>query len=111
MVTDQQISLEDLDSYKYTTVANLPRACQTLYQNVAGTNIKVEPPNFPQLAEAIERSIRGPNTVCWQMLKDKKALEPWLPDDELYLRITVGSNLVRDIPLRVCILLATQCLT
>lgn len=77
-------------------MANLPRACQTLYQNVAGANITVEPHDFPQLPEAIEQSLRGTNTVCSNMLKEKKKLEPWITDDELYLRVTVGSNMVRD---------------
>ncbi|KAM3450001.1 hypothetical protein MY3296_006462 [Beauveria thailandica] len=96
VVTDQQISLEALESYSHTTIANLPATCQTLYHNVAGPNITVESPTFPQLPEAIEQSLKDPNKVCGKMLAEKKKLEPWITDKELYLRITVGDNLANS---------------
>ncbi|KAM3553511.1 hypothetical protein ARSEF4850_006890 [Beauveria asiatica] len=96
VVTDQQISLEALESYSHTTIANLPATCQTLYHNVAGPNITVESPTFPQLPEAIEQSLKDPNKVCGKMLAEKKKIEPWITDKELYLRITVGDNLANS---------------
>jgi hypothetical protein len=57
VVSSQNISLLDLDRGIYTTPANLPAACQTLYGNVAGPEIVLDITDFPYFSKAIQRSV------------------------------------------------------
>lgn len=93
VVSEQQISLEELENYTRTTFANLPEGCQNLYHNIAGHSITVASASFPQLPEAIDQSCGDPNKVCGKMLEHKKGEFGGIL--ETYLRITVGDNLVR----------------
>ncbi|PLB35239.1 cysteine dioxygenase [Aspergillus candidus] len=93
VVTDQEISLEDLEKYTRTTFANLPPGCQTLYHNVAGHNITLESPDFPDLGDAIDASCKNQKLVCGDMLKKKADANEFGDKNETYLRITIGNNL------------------
>lgn len=94
VVTDQEISLEDLENYTRTTFANLPPGCQTLYHNVAGHNITLESSDFPDLGNAIDASCKDEKLVCGDLLKKKADANEFGDKLETYLRITIGNNLV-----------------
>ncbi|KAF5003515.1 hypothetical protein FDECE_9938 [Fusarium decemcellulare] len=94
VVPETQISLEQLESLTAMTYVNLPEACQKLYHNISGPNITVQPPSFPQLAEAIDQSCKDPNKVCGKILKQKEG--EFGDPSESYLRITVGDNLANS---------------
>ncbi|OJI83485.1 hypothetical protein ASPTUDRAFT_200934 [Aspergillus tubingensis CBS 134.48] len=59
VVSNESVSLRDLDLARVTTWANLPRACQTLYHNIVGQGIKLKTDDFEDLPEAIHRSIKS----------------------------------------------------
>lgn len=98
VVSDEQVSLEDLDKYHRTTYANLPPGCQALYHNIAGHNVSLESASFPQLAQAIDYSYRDPRLVCGKILAQKQKKNEFHDKSKTYLRITVGSNLVGQPP-------------
>lgn len=92
VISEREISLEQLENYAATTFVNLPKACQNLYHNIAGQKITLESPSFPQLPEAIDQSCKNPEKICGKILKTKEGRF----DDptETYLRITIGDSLV-----------------
>ena len=93
IVSDQQLSILDLEQGAYTVPANLNKACQVLYANVAGPNIVLDTPAFPDFSKAIQRSVSTPGLVGYEILKSK-ASEFGLEDmNGTYLRITLGYNL------------------
>lgn len=94
-MSEQEISLEELENYSRTTFINLPKGCQNLYHNIAGQNITVASASFPQLAEAIDQSCRDPKKICGKILEQKK--DEFGRPEETYLRITVGDNMVCNI--------------
>ncbi|RAQ51229.1 hypothetical protein AFGD_003717 [Aspergillus flavus] len=96
VVSDEQVSLEDLDKYHRTTYANLPPGCQALYHNIAGHNVSLESASFPQLAQAIDYSCRDPRLVCGKILAQKQTKNEFHDKSKTYLRITVGSNLANS---------------
>ncbi|KAE8327221.1 RmlC-like cupin domain-containing protein [Aspergillus sergii] len=96
VISDEQVSLEDLDKYTRTTYANLPPGCQDLYHNIAGHNVSLESPSFPQLAQAIDYSCRDPKLVCGKILEEKKKKDEFHDKLKTYLRITVGNNLANS---------------
>ncbi|XRM48126.1 hypothetical protein ABZX51_011066 [Aspergillus tubingensis] len=95
VVSNESVSLRDLDLARVTTWANLPRACQTLYHNIVGQGIKLKTDDFEDLPEAIHRSIKTPGHWGYEKLR-MKCTNPDDPDPaELvlkYLRVTIGSN-------------------
>ncbi|OKL56393.1 hypothetical protein UA08_08078 [Talaromyces atroroseus] len=95
VVTNEAVSLRQLDLAQVTTWANLPSACQNLYHNVAGKNITLESSDFKDFADAIHRSVTTPGYWGHDLLK-KKCKNPINPDPEefmyKYLRVTIGSN-------------------
>lgn len=92
MVSQDQITLKQIEEFSAMTWANLPEACQKLYHTISGPNITVKSPEFPDLPEAIDRSCRDPMKLCGGILESKKG--EFGSIDETYLRITVGDNLV-----------------
>lgn len=101
IVTTDQVTLEELENGFRTVPANLPAACQTLYENVAGKAIVLDNNDFPDFADAIQHSCETPG--CWaydQLQKKAKDAEFGDPDIKLtYLRITLGYNQVLAIPI------------
>lgn len=93
VMSDEKISLLDLERGTYTAPANLPKACQTLYGNVAGPNILLDTPHFPDFSKAIERSVSMEGLLGYKLLKAKTG--EFGQDDfkETYLRITLGYDL------------------
>lgn len=110
VISDEQVSLDDLDKYTRTTYANLPTGCQDLYHNVAGHNVSLESASFPQLAQAIDYSCRDPNLVCGKILKEKEIKNEFHDEKMTYLRITVGNNLVSLPPSTASNLFASNCI-
>lgn len=93
IVSDQAVSLEDLARGNVTVVANLSEGCRVLYANVAGADIQLDTPDFPDFSDAINHSILTPGCVCYELLKKKEA-EFGKPNPRgTYLRITLGDNL------------------
>merc|ERR1712038_527912 len=92
-----KITLEDLDSRTAISIKELSPECQRLYENVAGANIKINPPDFPDFAQAIDYSIN--HGICKCTLEKKAQGEFNKPGstvydaNETYLRITLGSNM------------------
>jgi hypothetical protein len=93
VVSSQNISLLDLDRGIYTTPANLPAACQTLYGNVAGPEIVLDITDFPYFSKAIQRSVSTKGLLGHTLLEAKS--KEFGPEDfsATYLRITLGYNL------------------
>ncbi|KAK2064963.1 hypothetical protein LY76DRAFT_532079 [Colletotrichum caudatum] len=91
VLSADHISLEDLAAGIYTVPANLPEACQTLHNNVAGAKITLDDDNFPEFSKAIQRSCTTNGLWAFEKLKSK-ATEFGGPN-ETYLRITLGYNL------------------
>jgi hypothetical protein len=93
VISNQNISLLDLERGVYTTPANLPAACQTLYGNVAGPDITLDTPQFPDFSKAIQRSVSTEGLLGYKLLKAKSS--EFGHEDFLgtYLRITLGYNL------------------
>lgn len=78
------LTLEQASNHTALTLFSLDKPCQELYQSVI--NLSLNDQEFPQLTQAIERSIRTPNFWCYKKLREKShgTLEA------TYLRITVG---------------------
>lgn len=97
----EDITLEDLDAGTAISIKELSPECQRLYENVAGANIKINPPDFPDFAQAIDYSINY--GFCKTKLEYKAQSEFTGSNDkeydanQTYLRITLGSN-VGDSP-------------
>lgn len=112
-MSDQKITLTDLEKGIFTVKANLPEACQQLYDNVAGPNITLNDDEFPDFSAAIERSVNTEGLIGHNMLKKKSGEEDflgeWLASFRYcftimavvlnafavgtYLRITLGKSL------------------
>lgn len=92
----QDITLEDLDAGTAISIKELSPECQRLYENVAGASIKINPPDFPDFAQAIDHSINFGR--CKEVLK-RKAQDEFegggtnYDANQAYLRVTLGSNL------------------
>ncbi|KAM0228270.1 hypothetical protein ACHAP5_011989 [Fusarium lateritium] len=93
IVSQNEITLEQLESSTAMTYVNLPEGCQKLYHNISGPNITVQPASFPQLPEAIDQSCKDPDKICGKILKNKDTFNDPL---ETYLRITLGDNLANS---------------
>lgn len=86
----EDATLAGLEMGKLTVIDNLPEKCQVLYGNVAGSNVTLNTPDFPDFSDAIEHSINTPGLICYEKLKDK-ASEFGKPDPKkTYLRVTLG---------------------
>lgn len=92
----QEITLEDLDVGNAISIKELSPECQRLYANVAGASIVINPPDFPDFAQAIDYSINYGFCKCKLIEKAKSEFEGSDKDydaNQSYLRITLGSNL------------------
>ncbi|KAK7444773.1 hypothetical protein VKT23_015090 [Stygiomarasmius scandens] len=87
-----QVSLADLAGGQFTVPENLSVECQKLYHNVAGVDVVLDSPDFPDFSSAIEYSVNTPGAYGYQLLKSKQGE---LGDDfrGTYLRITIGTDL------------------
>ncbi|KAJ7776563.1 hypothetical protein DFH07DRAFT_936873 [Mycena maculata] len=89
IVPSESITLDQLAVGSATVPANLSAECQRLYANVAGANILLDTPDFPEFSQAIECSVNTEGLLCQKLLK-KKAKKDY---KNTYLRITLGANL------------------
>lgn len=92
LVSSERITLETIARNEATVIANLPDACQVLYGNVAGPEIELDTPDFPDFSAAIDYSIITPGCICYEKLKEKATEFGKNDPDETYLRITIGPN-------------------
>jgi hypothetical protein len=90
----EELTMEQIASATYMPIANLPPICQKLYNCIAGKNFRLDTPDFPDFAQAIEYSIRTPGLWCNKKIQEKSSeFNPEKPDLlETYLRITLGQN-------------------
>ena len=91
-----EITLENLDTRSAISIMELSPECQRLYANVAGANIKINPPDFPDFAQAIDYSIkygRCKHRLQKKAQNDFKGASGSYDANQTYLRITLGSNL------------------
>ena len=79
VLDSSQSSLEELDQNNYILSGSLPAACQELYQNISGENVKLD----EKLSKAIAYSLNTKNMILYEKLKEK-------PEGFQYLRITLG---------------------
>ncbi|CCM00576.1 uncharacterized protein FIBRA_02611 [Fibroporia radiculosa] len=87
------VSMSDLETGVCTVVGNLPPECQRLYANVAGPNILLNTPDFPDFGAAIEHSVNTKGCLGYKLL-EKKADEFGKKDfTGTYLRITIGRDM------------------
>ena len=84
----QCLSLDDLDSEKYTFSASLPDACQELYNNVLSCKLDCDSDPYP-LSDAIEYSINTEGALLWTTLKNKDEFDD---PTQIYLRVTLGPD-------------------
>ncbi|KAJ6535363.1 RmlC-like cupin domain-containing protein [Mycena vulgaris] len=87
-ITPDQIALGSA-----TVPANLSAECQCLYANVAGANILLDTPDFPDFSQAIERSVSTEGLLCQKLLKKKAGEFGKDAYMSTYLRITLGADL------------------
>jgi hypothetical protein len=92
VLSADQITLDDLDAGIYLLPANLPGACQNLYGNVGGSKLLLDDSGFPDFSKAIQRSCTTEGLWAYNKLKSKAG--EFDGDEETYLRITLGYNLV-----------------
>lgn len=87
-----KVSLQDLADGLFTVPENLSPECQKLYHNIAGVEVVLDSPDFPDFSSAIEYSVNTPGAYGYELLKHKKGE---LGDDirGTYLRITIGTDL------------------
>jgi len=93
IISEQKITLLELERGTYTTPANLSPACQVLYGNIAGPNILLNTPDFPDFSKAIQRSVSTEGLLGWNLLKAKSTEFGKDNFKGTYLRITLGYNL------------------
>lgn len=87
----ESISIDQLAAGSVTVPANLSAECQRLYSNVAGANVLLDTPDFPDFSQAIERSVNTEGLICNKLLKGKQGeFGDYLTT---YLRITLGADL------------------
>lgn len=93
IVSSQTITMEELARGEVTVAANLSPGANILYANVAGADIQLDTPDFPDFSDAINYSVMTPGCVCYNLLKAKEQ-EFGKPNPRgTYLRITLGDNL------------------
>ncbi|KAF9915971.1 hypothetical protein FBU30_001610 [Linnemannia zychae] len=92
LVPSDRITLEMIARNEATVVACLPDACQILYENVAGPDIKLDTPDFRDFSAAINYSIVTPGCICFEKLKEKAEEFGKYDLKGTYLRITMGPN-------------------
>jgi hypothetical protein len=101
IVPTDEITLELLEKGTVTTPANLPEACQVLYNNVSGKNICLDDKYFPEFTKAIQYSCETPGCFAYEKLKSKAGEFGDENLNETYLRITIGVNQARpSLPLK-----------
>ncbi|KAK0707799.1 RmlC-like cupin domain-containing protein [Lasiosphaeris hirsuta] len=90
IISQDKVTLMELESGQFTVPSNLPEACQVLYGNVAGANITLNDKTFTKFSDAIERSCSNPDGWCYQKLVEKAShvKDPL----KTYIRITIGYN-------------------
>lgn len=93
IVEHNQINLGLIDSNDATVVNNLSTECAHLYNNVAGRNLTLNTPDFPDFSDAINWSIMTEGAVCHTRLLEKAAGLSKDRKKQCYLRITIGENL------------------
>ncbi len=88
------LTMEDVASGAYMPKANLSLTSQKLYDCISGKQFTLNTPDFPEFADAIERSIATPGKWCYELLKQKATeFNKEKPNEkETYLRITLGEN-------------------
>jgi hypothetical protein len=88
-----ELTMDELASGTYMPKANLNTVSQQLYEAIAGSNFTLNTPDFPEFAQAIEKSIATPGLWCYNTLKAKAQEFGKQPNPmETYLRITLGQN-------------------
>jgi hypothetical protein len=93
IVSSDQVTLDMMAAGTAMVPANLSPECQRLYGNIAGPNIALDTPEFPDFSKAIERSVNTEGLLCQKLLK-KKASEFGKEEYKTtYLRITIGTDL------------------
>ncbi|KAG0043661.1 hypothetical protein BGZ83_011151 [Gryganskiella cystojenkinii] len=94
LVPSDRITMDMIALNKATVVTSLPDACQILYGNVAGPDIKLDTPDFPDFSAAINYSIMTPGCICYNKLREKANSKEFgnYELEKTYLRITLGPN-------------------
>ncbi len=92
IIRNEDVTLDELENYAVTVVENLPPECQHLYANVAGPNILLNSPDFPDFADAIDHSIITPGCMCYEKLKSKEGEFGKSDPKATYLRVTLGGD-------------------
>lgn len=93
IVARDQMNLSLIDSNEATVVNNLSTECMQLYNNIAGQNLTLNTPDFPDFSDAINWSIVTEGAVCHTRLQEKAMNLSNDRKKQTYLRITIGENL------------------
>ncbi|MBY0239224.1 MAG: cysteine dioxygenase family protein [Burkholderiaceae bacterium] len=86
IIPSSAITMETIAANSASVIDDLPSVCQRLYANVAGPGINLNPPDFPEFAQAIQYSIVTPGALCYNKLAEKDPIFG-------YLRVTLDSNM------------------
>jgi len=92
VISDEEVTITDLENGISTVVANLPLECQKLYANVAGPKIQLNTDDFKEFGDAIERSVTTQGCLGWKLLKKKDQEFGKSNFEGTYLRITIGRD-------------------
>jgi hypothetical protein len=88
------LTMHDIAHAKFIPKANLSTISQKLYNCISGKAFKLNTPDFPNFAKAIEYSIATPGCWCNTRLQEKS--QEFSKDKpnlaETYLRITLAQN-------------------
>ena len=86
----QHIDLDALEQQSGIISSELSRECQLLYRHIQGASIRLNSPDFPDFAEAINHSIVTPGCLCHERLLHKTDCFKTSRKHQSYLRIGVG---------------------
>ena len=90
IVDTKSFTLESAVKEEETTIADLKsEECRTLYEKTSGKNFVLNTPDFPEFADAIERSINDPNGWCHKKISEKAGKRD---RRATYLRVTAGGE-------------------
>lgn len=86
IIASSAITMEIIAANGASVISDLPGVCQRLYANVSGPGINLNPPDFPEFAQAIQYSIVTPGALCYTKLAEKDPIFG-------YLRVTLDGNM------------------
>lgn len=93
VIKSEELTPEILDDNQAIVPAYLSEEAQLLYATIAGSNMTLNTPDFPDFADAINYSISTKGKICYNKLLSKQGEFGSQDSKATYLRVTIGKNL------------------